>query len=232
MICGSLGIRPVVLVAASMALRTGVFAFIVHRQTRGVMGKSSSTFTLLSSEGNFDAASTSVGDLVQNLHGGKYIFSETQYLAGGSSVGKQFAESLYSGTNEDDEEGGEEELPKWALRLQDTAEQSTKPVLGILRFNQEQKVNTVSVTNEERSWEKFYAIVHPPGDGTFVLSPVSGSLAPRGGASNACDETKPYPDSATIAVEWVGQYAGGVENDRLLVIGTEAEVWRYYLSVV
>ena len=78
--------------------------------------------------------------MVQNLHGGKYQFSsETQYLAGGSVIGRQFAESLYSSSpiesdcyvGEDvienvDEEGGE--LPKWAKRLQTYEEQSTKPI--------------------------------------------------------------------------------------------------------
>jgi hypothetical protein len=39
--------------------------------------------------------SKSIGDVVQNLHGGKYKFSsETQYLAGGSVIGQQFAESF------------------------------------------------------------------------------------------------------------------------------------------
>ena len=32
----------------------------------------------------------------------------------------------------------------------------------------------------------------------LVVRPRSGSLAPRGGASNACDASNPYSDSATI----------------------------------
>ena len=69
----------------------------------------------------------SIGDVVQNLHGGKYQFSETQYLAGSSLIGQQFAESLYSSSSEGEHDEGiigiddddDTELPKWAIRLQD-----------------------------------------------------------------------------------------------------------------
>ena len=50
-----------------------------------------------------------IGDLVQNLHGGKYQFSDTQYLAGNSLIGQEFAESLYSSRGVDESNVDEED---------------------------------------------------------------------------------------------------------------------------
>eukprot|EP00578_Thalassiosira_sp_NH16_P030772 CAMPEP_0181081938 /NCGR_PEP_ID=MMETSP1071-20121207/3360_1 /TAXON_ID=35127 /ORGANISM="Thalassiosira sp., Strain NH16" /LENGTH=224 /DNA_ID=CAMNT_0023163501 /DNA_START=224 /DNA_END=898 /DNA_ORIENTATION=+ len=197
--------------------------------------------------------STTIGDVVQNLHGGKYQFSETQYLAGSSVMGRQFAESLYSsGGSADNEQSADvihdgEELPRWAMRLQDPMEQGSEPFLGTLAFDEELDVlhRTISIKNDERSWERYYAFIlvnvdddnagvrH--GDGCpFRASPATGTLAPRGGASNACDESRPYSDSATISVERIGEEKAAVAEDErrwMLIVGTEAEVWRYRLSI-
>jgi len=190
---------------------------------------------------NIDNSSTSIGDVVQNLHGGKYQFSETQYLAGGSVMGQQFAESLHSGAGDENvvmmgTNSEDEELPKWALRLKDLIEQSSKPVLDTLVFDEENVVHTITIKNDEISWEKYCAFVlrnNDDGLGCFRVSPTTGSLAPRGGASNVCDETKPYSDIAKVAIEWVRGGADVVvgENEWLLVVGTEAEVWRYRLTI-
>ena len=65
----------------------------------------------------------------------------------------------------------------------------------------------------------------------FQLSSVRGHLAPRGGASNACDASKPYLDSADIRIEFVGDpQQAVVKDEQLLVVGTEAEVWRWQLN--
>ena len=66
----------------------------------------------------------------------------------------------------------------------------------------------------------------------FNLSPLTGTLAPRGGASNLCDETKPYLDYANISIERVGDAAANDKDGWLLVVGTEAEVWRYRLDII
>ena len=120
------------------------------------------------------------------------------------------------------------------------------PIRDTLIFSTQQQSSshTITITNDERSWEKFYAFILPPspsiGHSTnnnksspvpFSVSPSNGTLAPRGGASNLCDETKPYLDYANISIERIG----GAANDKdgwLLVVGTEAEVWRYRLAVV
>ncbi|KAL7465525.1 hypothetical protein ACHAXS_005842 [Conticribra weissflogii] len=220
----------------------------------------------------------SIGDVVHNLHGGKYQFSETQYLAGQSVMGRQFANALYSGgssecdnlwNDEEDDEGGSR-LPKWVLRLKDPNSHVGKPIAGVLEFDSKEDIGvgsgnsaTVSIKNEERSWEKYYAFIIPlwkkiDDDNDWnathlatqgitdsvhiskfqIMSPKWGYLAPRGGASNACDESKPYSDGASITIKWNG-LSGKKEYSRqdygdslLLVIGTEAEIWRYRLVVV
>ena len=213
---------------------TTLFSYYKHNQEEDNDGSCSS--------------STSIGDVVQNLHGGKYQFSDTQYLAGSSVMGQQFAESLYSSDDTSSAEGcdegvmTDEELPMWARRLQDSTEQCSKPILDTLVFDEAtNSAASIAIKNDERSWEKYYAFIlgnNCNGNNFFRVYPQTGSLAPRGGASNVCDETKPYSDSAAIAIELVGQgkqmIAGADENsneDWLLVVGTEAEVWRYRLSI-
>lgn len=179
-------------------------------------------------------SSTSIGDITRNLHGGKYQFSETQYLAGGSLMGQQFAESLYSSCDEEEslEEEGDE-LPKWALKLLQPDEHEGKQLAGSLTFSERAKSHKISITNDERSWEKYYAFVLPNTfQQSFLISSLRGVLAPRGGASNACDASKPYSDSAHITIELVGDDdATIVRGEVLLVVGTEAEIWRYELNV-
>mmetsp|Transcript_23132 Transcript_23132/g.34248 ORF Transcript_23132/g.34248 Transcript_23132/m.34248 type:complete len:110 (-) Transcript_23132:162-491(-) len=67
-----------------------------------------------------------------------------------------------------------------------------------------------------------------------TLQPRSGSLAPRGGASNACDANKPYSDSVQIRVIQ-GQFSsiGSIQDDEevWLVTGTEEEKWYYLLKL-
>jgi len=207
----------------------------------------------------------SVGDAVRNLHGGKYQFSsaETQYLAGCSPTGREFAESLYASSSsstggagdvdDNDEVFDEEELPRWARRLRDSSSPGGPrsdgggdwTFAGTLAFDRDAATmrHVVTIRNEERSWEAFYAFVLPHDEGggggggppSFEASPKRGVLAPRGGSSNLCDETSPYPDAADISIEWNGGGGGiGAVPERglsLLVVGTEAEVWRYRLLI-
>jgi hypothetical protein len=192
----------------------------------------------------------SIGELTQNLHGGKYQFSDsTQYLSGNSIIGQQFAESLYSSSsgccvdNNDEDFMDNEEIPKWAMRLQQPTEHKGRQLTGTLTFTSSNNVHTITIKNDERSWEKFYAYILGSSDKNsnsiaaiasedlFQLSSVRGHLAPRGGASNACDTSKPYLDSADIRIEFVGDpQQAAVDEELLLVVGTEAEVWRWQLN--
>ncbi len=195
----------------------------------------------------------SIGELTQNLHGGKYQFSDTQYLSGNSIIGQEFAESLYSSSssgggsgscmdNNDEDFIDNEEIPKWAMRLQQRTEHKGRQLTGTLTFTSSNNVHTITIKNEERSWEQYFAYILRSSDNNnsiaatasedlFQLSSVRGHLAPRGGASNACDASKPYLDSADIRIEFVGDPQAAVKDEELLlVVGTEAEVWRWQLS--
>ena len=106
---------------------------------------------------------------------------------------------------------------------------------------------SVTIQNQERTWEKFYAkiMIRNSDDGAFVelengvplvVRPRSGSLAPRGGASNACDASNPYSDSATIQIINNNYDQDGfilpdnlMQKDVWLIVGTEEEKWSYKL---
>ncbi|EJK47507.1 hypothetical protein THAOC_33763 [Thalassiosira oceanica] len=178
----------------------------------------------------------SVGDVTGNLHGGKYQFYD-QYIAGGSLAGREFAESLYSGPGcggddnviESDDENAD--LSMWVQRLVDPNEQRDRPFVGTLSFDNDARIHRVTIKNDERSWEKFHAFVLPMEEDVsecFEICPTSGSLAPRGGTTNACDETKPYSDSANVSIKWKGD--GNAGREIMFVVGTEAEVWRYHVE--
>ena len=109
-------------------------------------------------------------------------------------------------------------------------------MLGELSFDEKTRGHSVRIENDGRLWERYYAFVLPDDKHhRFRVFPTAGTLAPREGAPNVCDETKPYSDAATISVEWdadaaaaEGQSEGG-DGLRLLVVGTEAEVWTHRL---
>jgi hypothetical protein len=200
-----------------------------------------------------DSASSSVGDYVQGVHGGKYQFED----AGGATfAGRQFAESLYSS---DPDEGvmfnGEMEdidsIPSWAERMGSSAKLGTLDPLQkypVLVVSSSSSPGTITITNDERSWEHYYCkLVQVTSDGTIVddsvvwchqqpadcavtVSPAKGHLAPRGGSSNLCDPRKPYSDSAQIQIQLKSSEIT-TGNHHLLLIGTEAETWPYWIQV-
>ena len=88
------------------------------------------------------------------------------------------------------------------------------------------------MVNRFRMWERFVARLVPEDAATsFRLEPCAGILAPRGGANNACDASKPYPDSATVRVVHVGDEAPAAACCSCCVlVGTEEEQWTYRLS--
>ena len=97
---------------------------------------------------------------------------------------------------------------------------------------------TVSVRNDERTWEKYYAKILPgpmevteAEDVPFRVVPRSGFLVPRGGASNACDASKPYSDAVTMHVS--RRYGVTINKEEVwwLVFGTEEEKWYYLLKL-
>ncbi len=180
-----------------------------------------------SKECSEDTPYRSIGELVGGLHGGKYHFESVD---GGGS------EYTLSGptTNDgcDDTSREQEELPKWALRMKPNEGTSTLEVpSNSNRKNGMIRSASVTIVNDERTWEQFHAkIVCTHGD-LFIVRPASGDLAPRGGASNACDESQPYSDSATINVIHNEKEQSIDVAQYWLVVGTEEEQWSYRLRL-
>ena len=90
------------------------------------------------------------------------------------------------------------------------------------------------MTNIYRTWEPWFASIIPSEEDEGVLSafvldePHSGNLAPRGGANNVCDVSKPYEDSVDLVVRAspVGE-APPSDEASLLLIRTEEDCWLY-----
>lgn len=214
----------------------------------------------------------SLGDYVQGVHGGKYQFED----AGGATfAGRQFAEALYSsdpneGNLEESTTNGDsnEPLPSWVQKMGTSAKLGPLvplqhfPILSLC-WSTPTATTTVSIRNDERSWEFFYSKIVVVGiDGLVVdaesilchdqqqqqqqqeqqqdpqrivlqVTPANGQLAPRGGSSNICDPTKPYSDTAEIQISANSERIMPNEDTTLLlVIGTEAEIWKYWLQWV
>lgn len=167
--------------------------------------------------------------------------------------------------DDDDDDDNQEEIPNWARKMQPPAHIVNAPIdsqmnvgkIHIKSNNAELNAivhsSTVIIQNDERTWEKFHAkIMVLKEDGEFVtvprnymldVKPKLGHLAPRGGASNACDANKPYSDSVTLhifhrpvlRIETLTCGAeGGTSNElqcnnHWLVAGTEEE--KFYFEI-
>ena len=94
-------------------------------------------------------------------------------------------------------------LPKWASIIPDE-------LSGIISLSPSHPRRVVRISNPDISWEPFHARITEPASGVRV-APAAGILAPRGGANNACDPSKPYPDACDLEV--VLAAASGREPD-------------------
>jgi len=178
-----------------------------------------------------------IGDYVKGVHGGKYQFEDFAQLNGGLSyTGNEFAQRLYTSSTSEcetrniDKIDSMEKLPRWAQRLRD----ADIDEFGSSFDGEIQIGDSVQIKNEERTWETFYAFVlssSSSSDETLPLTvyPETGSLAPRGGAANVCDENKPYLDSASLTVVETGwNEVNDFRNEFMwLIIGTEETSWKY-----
>mmetsp|Transcript_37477 Transcript_37477/g.76894 ORF Transcript_37477/g.76894 Transcript_37477/m.76894 type:complete len:250 (+) Transcript_37477:156-905(+) len=187
-----------------------------------------------------DSSRRSVGDTVGYVHGGKYQFGET------FSAGQQFAAS---GVNPQiipgqTPAGGTDQLPKWA----ESFVPRTDRLQGTVVLNTERPSDGVRIVNDEISWEPFYARL-VSGDGAagaaaglaaagggmqVELSPLQGTLAPRGGANNACDASKPYSDACTIFLHLRRDFKEEKQSAEplYLVVKTEQRTWSWLVSLL
>ena len=185
--------------------------------------------------------STSIGEVVKGLHGGKY-----QFDAGGGyatpkpcarevahptprhchgrdrAAGMAFAEALASTRDSAPDVQASVEVPQWARRLAPERDKLAG-ALAIAPGSQ----SSVVVQNRYKTWEPFFVTLHPP-EAPWEVGPSQGTLAPRGGANNVCDPSKPYADTQALVVRCHG---GEVGDEALLVVGTEEKQWTYSLRV-
>jgi len=145
-----------------------------------------------------------------------------RYLGRDRAAGMAFAEALASTRDSALDVPGTGEIPAWAQRLAPEREK----LAGALAIAPGSE-GSVVLRNRYKTWEPFFVALHPP-DGPWAVEPWQGTLAPRGGANNVCDPSKPYADTQTLAVRCCG---GEVGDEALLVVGTEEEQWTYSLRV-
>jgi len=218
----------------------------------------------------------SIADVVGGLHGGKYQFGGSPGTNRASFDDASF--SGHGGAAFGVEEDEDEPLPGWALRMAPKTRDNDNgngngnvPVVLEIPSNSNPMdgmvyAASIEIRNQERTWEKFHAKLMASsssddgnGGGGFVevdataiglaVTPQSGFLAPRGGASNACDESQPYSDAAVLRVTQRGPEAPGTSAsaatsssssssddnnnvDLWLVVGTEEEQWTYKLDLL
>ena len=173
-----------------------------------------------------------LSSIVGGLHGGKYQFG----MGGAQSFsGAQFASSLASSRASEFAIDGQEDTencPMWASTLvPDLSE-----LAGHIVFQKVDEVLEVHVTNTFRTWEPWVsAVVDASGRESDLFritsSPLRGTMAPRGGAKNVCDETKPYSDSVSVAVQCSRHAFESGEASGYLVIKTEEAQWSYALTI-
>jgi hypothetical protein len=176
-----------------------------------------------------DVNSASVGDYVKGVHGGKYQFS----AAGINAEGQDFAASGYASSPVEDEDmmRSDHKLPRWAQRLGTNVQELEQRALLLGIF----PPTSVTIQNQERTWEPFYVKIMRVVDGTsavdilssggpFRTAPTRGKLAPLGGAHNPYKPQDPYRDAETIQISVDDGYAGD-SSSYFLVIGTEEEQW-------
>jgi hypothetical protein len=205
---------------------------------------SSSKLDNTTDDNNNAASSRSIGDVVQGLHGSKYQFQQPS-----SSIisfeGQQFAETGYSSGNYQGDASAieasmkQEPLPRWAIQWQQTfvpqqqQQQQQVVELEVLSLAPQ----TLSIQNQERSWEKFYTFVLlREGDDARTccmdasylvpVTPKMGMLAPRGNHQGRKDGT--FADTAQLQVT-LKINDPDAAGKLWLLVGTEAEKWVYKL---
>ena len=179
-----------------------------------------------------DLPERTLQDYVLNVHGGKYQFD----TSGGTTVGRDFASMLYGSRDECDplpKDPPFEEWPHWAKNM--ASRDFSNHILEAIQVTSDGVLTKVSITNQYRTWEPYYSCICQPQDGVFeIMSGTShGTLAPKGGAANACDVSKPYSDTATVSIRCLADAIQHFDpnDDYFLVIGTEEEKWYYRLEL-
>ena len=143
------------------------------------------------------------------------------------------------------------ETPSWAFRSVPLDRDGFQGEVRIARGNGQ--AGQVTVSNQEMSWEPFYVEVVGPSAPSLRVTPGLGSLAPRGGAANACGGPR-YSDSVRLTVffegeregsygagGWGGEVGGTLPEGSAgevaggatyLIVRTELDYWSWRVTVV
>ena len=167
--------------------------------------------------GSEEGERRSVGDYMGGVHAGKYNFDSR--LSGVTSLNYENSVMF-----DDLAGGGRKRIlakvegaapPSWAFRQVALAEVAAASEQPTITLNGGQGLErgpaagvAVVLANDERTWEPFYTTLEEEfADGErrglrreLLVTPTNGTLAPRGGAENACDASKPYSDRCVLTV--------------------------------
>lgn len=183
----------------------------------------SQLFSTVGDDGE-SASGRSIGDVVQGLHGSKYQFGD----AGINYEGQRFAEMSYASGDVVQEDNYEEEpIPNWAIRRLEKEQsiQTRTTTFEEVILENSRSSTSVTIQNDERSWEKYYGFVIGKDPSSYEIKPKVGMLAPRGGSGG-------FSDAATITVKCAKAPGDGgheEDDDAWLLLCTEAETWMYKL---
>ena len=178
----------------------------------------------------YDSLSAAVG----GVHGGKYQFGSTSY--DGESFASALASATAASSEHDTRDDSDEPWPAWATALLRPSQLEEETVI----IDAAVAEACVTISNQLRSWEPWYAsFVWPPEAGSgklgappmaeaFEASPSKGTLAPRGGANNVCDPSKPYSDEAQLTIRWrCGGAPQQLPSSARLLVRTEEDQWLF-----
>ena len=91
---------------------------------------------------------------------------------------------------------------------------SPGPVIGVILLTKTHRHASIRITNPDISWEPFHAQIIGAAAGVGVrVAPTAGVLAPRGGAQNVCDPSKPYSDSCDLEICMARDIATADDDD-------------------
>ena len=210
---------PPVVSESYSKIHPGVVLF--HASSSGQMSGMDEEGEASPSTSSSTSSTRSIGEVVQGLHGSKYQFGQ----AGVNYEGQQFAETGYGSSSIPKKQNYESEpLPDWAIRRREQHECNIPSNAQVLKLDKQGKV-TFTITNDERSWEKYHIfwMGNDASKGVVQVHPSAGMLAPRGTSTS-----DGYSDSETISVVVLDPKV--LQGGWILAI-TEADTWKFRIDL-
>jgi hypothetical protein len=205
-------------------------------------------------DGQEEKQQRSIGDVVQGLHGSKYQFSTASST---SYEGQQFAQSGYTSGNYGGDKSSvlttlqKQPLPDWTIEWQKQFVSSSLP-LQQRYIEIDQLPTTITIQNDERTWEPFYTfvlLIEQADNNTIMrkialdasylihVTPRIGILAPRGkSSSTSTSDVDSFSDTIQLHVEQKQQQVlsssmSPSSSSLWMLVGTEAEKWIYEINI-